>query len=81
MEIGYKGGYIGMKCELRYVAHGYKRVLTNIKYVLIIIVGVCVGANLNIPTYIVDISAVVPFIMLYITGYLYCKRRTNAASR
>jgi len=23
MEIGYKGGYIGMKCELRYVAHGY----------------------------------------------------------
>jgi predicted ABC-type exoprotein transport system permease subunit len=63
-----------VKCELKYVAHSYKDVLTNVKYILVIVAGVCIGIYFNIPTYAVNILAVVPFIILYIYGYVHCKK-------
>lgn len=63
-----------MRCELKYVAHSYKNVLVNVKYILVSIVGVYIGIYFDIPTQMASVLAVVPFIMLYIVGYVYCKK-------
>lgn len=68
-----------MKCELKYVAHSYKNVLMNIKYILIIIAGVCIGIYSNMPEYTASVLAIVPFITLYIIGHIRCRKIRNVS--
>lgn len=73
----YKNGDANMKCELKYVAYSYKDVLVSVKCILIIIAGACVGIYLDIPAYVANIVAAVSPVMLYIAGYLHCKKNSK----
>ena len=66
-----------MRCELKYVAYSYRDVLVSVKCILIIIAGVCIGIYLDIPAYMANVVVVVSLVMLYIAGYLHCKKNSK----